>query len=143
MVRRAQILVFADFFRAIGDNAVTPQRYTALAIIGDNPGLLLSQLADVMGVARPGTTALVDFWESRDAVERRPVPGDRRAFGLHLTRSGRRAINQLHARVGQHDDALTECFSDTERATLMRLLRKFCRDAQARQSRYDDTAHLR
>ena len=38
-IRRAQIKVYAHFFKSIGDQTTTPQRFTVLSIIGSNPGL--------------------------------------------------------------------------------------------------------
>ena len=123
-IRRAQIKVYAHFFKSIGDQTTTPQRFTVLSIIGSNPGLQQTQIANIMGVARPGATALIDYWERRDCVERRRDPGDRRSYGIYVTDCGQRLLAALRERVRGHDAAVAAHLSASEVKHLMALLNK-------------------
>lgn len=123
-VRRAQVVIYADYFVSIGDSSITPQRFAALVVIGANPGLQQVRIAKILGVARPGATALVDFWESRDCVERREGESDRRSYGIHLTDAGRKELARLKKIIIKHDKEILDCLSSEERKQLMSLLSK-------------------
>ncbi|MCG8440212.1 MAG: MarR family transcriptional regulator, partial [Caulobacterales bacterium] len=111
--------------REIGDQQITPQRFAVLSIIGANPGLQQTQIAEIMGVARPGATSLIDFWETRGCVERRADPNDRRSYGIHVTPDGAGTLRSLQDKVKRHDDAIARCLSAEELDALMALLEKF------------------
>src|SRR4051812_16649795 len=87
-LRRAQVAMFAAFHAATRGLDITPPRFTALVIIGANPGLSQSVLGAVLGIARSGAMTLTDWFEERGLVERRRRPGDARAWGLYLTPRG-------------------------------------------------------
>ena len=69
-------------------------------------------------------TAAVDRLEARGLVRRGNDPKDRRARIVHLTRAGRKLIA---CAFGEHSRTMEEAvggLSQTERATLLRLLKK-------------------
>lgn len=123
-LRRAQITVYEDFARAVADPWVTPQRFAALVLVAENPGIGQTKLGRTMGIARSGAMALINDLAARDWVERRPDPADKRANGLYATASGRAALKTLTARVAAHDRALQDKLgvrAEALRALLMRL----------------------
>jgi DNA-binding MarR family transcriptional regulator len=85
VLRRAQLGGFEAFQRATAHVDITPPRYTALTIVGANPGLSQSALGAALGTARSGAMLLADWLEARGLAERRRREGDGRAWGLHLT----------------------------------------------------------
>src|SRR3970040_2704422 len=85
-LRRAQLAMFASFDEATRGKHLTPPRFTALVVIGANPGLSQTVLGRVLGIARSGAMLMTDLLEERGLVERRRRPHDGRAWGLHLTR---------------------------------------------------------
>src|SRR6185369_4160982 len=85
-LRRAQVAMFVAFHEATRGLNVTPPRFTALVVIGANPGISQATLGRVLGIARSGAMLVTDWFEARGLVERRRRPGDERAWGLHLTR---------------------------------------------------------
>lgn len=123
-IRRAQIAIYTDFFAAVDDPDITPARFANLVIIGANPGLRQVEIARVQGVAKPGATALIDFWEKRGFVERRASPGDRRSNGIYLTKKGVRGLRELKGRVKKHDRKMTRVLSREARKQLMASLMK-------------------
>ncbi len=70
-------------------------------------------------------TVAVDRLENRSLVERRAHGTDRRARIVHLTKDGRKLITSIYA---EHDADMERLASDSlsksERATLIRLLKK-------------------
>ena len=67
---------------------------------------------------------LVDALEARGLAERRPVPGDRRARGLFLTRLGAEALARLEAKAAAHEAKLAARLGSEGRMQLVALLRR-------------------
>ncbi|HVL35533.1 MAG TPA: MarR family transcriptional regulator [Burkholderiales bacterium] len=125
-LRRAQVAMFGAFHEATRGMDITPPRFTALVIIGANPGLSQSVLGRVLGIARSGAMVLTDWFEAQGLVERKRRPNDGRAWGLHLTRRGEQRVASLKARVRRHDLQRARRLSAEERRVLLRLLEKLC-----------------
>ena len=123
-LRRAQVALFLAFHQATRGMDLTPPRFTALVIIGANPGLSQSVLARVLGIARSGAMMMTDWLEARGLIERRRKPGDARAWGLHLTREGEQFVATVKRRVLKHDISKAKALSRAERRELLRLLDK-------------------
>jgi DNA-binding MarR family transcriptional regulator len=122
-LRRAQVAMFLAFHQATRGEDITPPRFTALVVIGANPGMTQSVLGEVLGIARSGAKMLVDWMESRGLVERRDAD-DARAWGLHLTAAGERHLRALKRRVADRDRARAGKLTPNERRELLRLLSK-------------------
>ena len=124
VLRRAQLAGFDAFHRATARIDITPARYTALTIVGANPGMSQSDLGSALGMARSGAMVLVDWMEKRGLVERRSRPDDGRAWGLYLTRNGEAKLRAMKARVRAEDARFAARLAPRERATLRKLLDK-------------------
>src|SRR3982751_4112885 len=118
-LRRAQVAMFIAFDEATRGMNITPPRFTALVIIGGNPGISQSTLGKVLGIARSGAMLVTDWFETRGLAERRR-PGDERAWGLHLTRKGEQFTGQLQRRVLHLDHKRTPRLSQADRRRLLR-----------------------
>lgn len=123
-LRRAQVAMFLSFHEATRGMELTPPRFTALVIIGANPGISQTVLGDVLGIARSGAMLLTDLFEGRGLVERRRRAGDARAWGLHLTGRGAHFVDRMKRRVLQQEKKRAACLSPRERRELHRLLAK-------------------
>ncbi|MGD9952431.1 MAG: MarR family winged helix-turn-helix transcriptional regulator [Burkholderiales bacterium] len=123
-LRRAQVAMFLAFHAATRGQEITPPRFTALVVIGANPGINQSVLGRVLGIARSGAMALANWFETRGWVERRRSPGDGRAWGLHLTRRGEALVARLRRVVLAEDRRRSSVLSPGERRELLRLLDK-------------------
>ena len=126
-LRRAQVAMFVAFHEATRGMDITPPRFTALVIIGANPGLSQSVLGSVLGIARSGAMLLTDRFEAGGLVERRRRPNDGRAWGLHLTPHGERFVARMKRRVLVFDLKKARVLSKGERRVLLRLLEKLSR----------------
>ncbi|TDP71490.1 MarR family winged helix-turn-helix transcriptional regulator [Roseateles toxinivorans] len=107
-LRRAQNALYLDFFRATEAFDVSPQRFAALVLVAENPGLRQGLLAQAMGLHRSGALRLTNWLAQRGWVERRDDPVDARSWGLHLTASGLAQVKALTAVVRAHDAALSQ-----------------------------------
>ena len=123
-IRRAQVAMFLAFHEATRGLEITPPRFTALVIVGANPGISQTTLGNVLGIARSGAMALTNWFEARGLIERRRKPGDGRAWGLRLTRSGERLVARMKERVAVVDQRRSGILSVHERRELLRLLNK-------------------
>jgi len=123
-LRRAQVAMFMAFHEATRGMAITPPRFTALVVIGANPGLSQTVLGNVLGIARSGAMLLADWFEAQGLVERRHRPDDGRAWGLYLTRRGDSLVERVKRRVVAHDRKRAAVLSGSERRELQRLLAK-------------------
>jgi DNA-binding MarR family transcriptional regulator len=123
-LRRAQVAMFMAFHEATRGMQITPPRFTALVMIGANPGMSQTALGNVLGIARSGAMLLTDWFEEQKLVERRHRPDDGRAWGLYLTRRGERLVERMKRRVLAYDRKRTAALSVRERRELQRLLAK-------------------
>ncbi|MDI1260346.1 MarR family transcriptional regulator [Aquabacterium sp.] len=123
-VRRAQIAIYNDFLPALDAWNITPPRFSALVIISRNKGLKLTELAQVLGIARSGVVALIDTLSEMGYVDRLAVPGDRRAYGLALTALGKKDLRQIEQAVLKQDQRAAHRLTVEERQQLLTLLDK-------------------
>ena len=90
----------ARMFRKLLDRRLQPlglsrAQWSVLAILAHRDGLSQSQLAEILEVEKTTTGRLVDQVEKRGWVERRPIPGDRRLWGVYLTEQARPLIGEV------------------------------------------------
>lgn len=123
-VRRAQIVQYELFIAALTRWNITPPRFSALVIISRNPSLKLTELANVLGIARSGAVALINSLEGMGYVRRVPCPTDKRALGLELTDQGRADLDAIIAAVVEQDRRSGSALSADEQAQLIALLGK-------------------
>ena len=124
VLRRAQLGGFQAFHEATEGADITPARYTAMVIVGANPGLTQTRLGQALGTARSGAMMVADWMEARGLAERRSNPDDARAWGLHLTPKGEAELARLRERVRANDARFAARLEPAERETLKRLLAK-------------------
>jgi DNA-binding MarR family transcriptional regulator len=124
VLRRAQLAAFEAFQRSTAGVDITPPRYTALTIVGANPGLSQSTLGAALGTARSGAMMLADWLEERGLAERRRQNGDGRAWGLHLTARGKALQAKIRRRVLARNAEFAARLAPRELTTLKKLLEK-------------------
>jgi len=122
-VRRAQLSIYEDFAATMEAEEITPQRFSSLVIVENNPGISQSRLAEVMGIARSGVVAIIDSFEKAGLMERR-ASGDRRSYSLLLTQAGARLLKRYKRAVKEHDERISAGLTLPEKAQLRKLLSK-------------------
>lgn len=123
-LKRAYMIVQADFRRALGDEGLAPRGFSALALVVQFPNITQSGLARLLGIERSGLVALVDDLEQRGFLKRTQVRGDRRVQALVATAAGKKALEETLQAVRAHEAALLTGLSASEKDTLLSLLQK-------------------
>lgn len=133
-LRRAQLAVFQHFARAMaetmGADRVSPGEFGVLALIEANSGINQTSLATAVGADRSTMVPILDRLEKRGLIERRKVPGDRRAHALALGDVGRKRMAEFRATVRAHEARITAGMSADERALLIDLLGRLRKAAE-------------
>ena len=122
MLRRAQIAVFQDVFRAFAEVGIRPAQFSVLTVIAHNPGRTQSQVSAALGIKRTNFVALIDSLERRGVAERRPAPGDRRSHALHLTDAGKAIVRRLNRMVDKLEAGMIRRIGRDRRVMLLDLL---------------------
>jgi DNA-binding MarR family transcriptional regulator len=101
---------------------LTPPDAGILRLLRSAAGLSQQELAAKLGIHPSRLVAILDNLEKRKLVERRPNPGDRRLYSLHLTKDGGDILQQIGKVAQQHQDALLGALKKEEREQLATLL---------------------
>jgi DNA-binding MarR family transcriptional regulator len=126
--RSAQI--FTERLAPLG---ISPRGYVVLsnlAAAGDSP--TQQQLADALGIHRNNMVGLIDELEAAGWVQRHRSTRDRRAFGVRLTEAGFALVGQINRLIPALDDELAQGLTDTERKTMVALLKQVARTLELR-----------
>ncbi|SFR12678.1 MarR family winged helix-turn-helix transcriptional regulator [Poseidonocella sedimentorum] len=123
-LKRAYVIVQADFREALGQDGLGPRAFSALSFVVQFPEITQSALARKLGIERSGLVAIVDDLERRGFLRRTAVPGDRRSHALVATHVGQAALRSAQDAVRAHEAALLAHMTEQEREMLITLLRK-------------------
>ena len=127
LIRRFQVWVFQDFIRTLESIDIRPAQYSVLVVIGANPGLSQSGLADTLGIERARLVRLLDRLEKRGLTQRLPSPRDRRSHALQLTADGQKILRRAKALAATHEARLAERLGAAPRREMLELLQGFAR----------------
>lgn len=123
-MKRAFMVIQADVTRTLEPFGLRMVTYSALAIIGDNPGLSQTQLAAALVIERPNLVVIVDELERKDLVSRDRVPTDRRTYALRLTSEGARLLARATEAVRGHEARMMQGIGKADEAALIASLNK-------------------
>lgn len=102
--------------------AITPVQCGMMILVDENPGLTQIELARLLRIEGSTLWQLVDRLLELGFIQRRRVRNDRRAFAIHLSPDGRKALRRFERGLRLHQDALLLCLSGKERAALSAML---------------------
>nr|WP_255700102.1 MarR family transcriptional regulator [Jiella avicenniae] len=123
-IKRAYIRVQGAAQAALAPFELRVLSFTALSIIGTNPGITPSQLAVLLGMERSNVVAVIDDLMSRDLVSRERLETDRRRFALTMTARGGEVQKAAARAIAEFEGRLVSVLSEEEQATLVRLLNR-------------------
>ena len=94
----------AHLLRKLIDRRLQPlglsrAQWSILAILSNHEGLSQSQISDELEIEKSTTGRLIDQVERSGWIERRPIPGDRRLWGIHVTDQARQLIAEVESIV--------------------------------------------
>lgn len=113
-----------EFKRRLEPLGLHPRATAVLFALAGADGQSQRELSARLGLHRNVMVSLVDTLESHGLVERRPHPGDRRAFAVSLTTRARELLPALDQAGRELEDQLTSPLSTAERAALLSALQR-------------------
>lgn len=127
-LRRAQDVAFQAFRRRVGDASLSPGKFALLAIIGANPGINQTALSRAAGRDKSTLTPALRDLARRGWVLRERLQGDRRAYALRLSASGREHLRVLNVHAEQHDRDLDAIVGANYKPAFIELLERIVHD---------------
>jgi DNA-binding MarR family transcriptional regulator len=127
VLRRAQLVVFQDFFNAFAPFDISPAQFSVLTVIERNPGLTQSQVAEALGIKRTNFVGLLDELERRALAERRQAARDKRSYALYLTTEGAALMRKLKPVLKAHESRMIARVGAEGRDRLVALLHEIAR----------------
>jgi DNA-binding MarR family transcriptional regulator len=123
LLRRAQMLAYADFIAELTELNLSPGQFGVLTVIDTNPGLRQSEVSAALGIQKTNFVAVLNEFERRGLAERRAA-GDRRSYALFLTAAGKALLRRARAAQARHEARIVEPLAAHERSQLIGLLAK-------------------
>lgn len=124
-LKRAYMVVQADFRETLGKGGLTARVFSALTLVVEQPGITQSDLARALRIERSGLVAIVDELEEKKLLKRVSVPGNRRVQPLRPTAAGKKVFRSVLQTVRGHEDRLFSVLAPEEQVQLLTLLKKF------------------
>ena len=122
VLRRAQLVVFQDFFSAFAPFDISPAQFSVLTVIERNPGLTQTQVAAALGIKRTNFVGMLDTLEKRGLAERRQTARDKRSYALYLTAEGAALMRRLKPVLKAHESRMIAKVGEDGRDRLVALL---------------------
>lgn len=114
-----------DAWSVLEPLGVTPGQLRALRTLGScGHPVRMSELADLLGIARRSATSVVDELAARELVRRSADPTDRRATAVDVTPAGRALLATVRRRRVESLAALADGLSPAQLRQLRNLLRR-------------------
>jgi DNA-binding MarR family transcriptional regulator len=112
------------FAERLADRGLHPRHFGMLSHLAAAEGQSQQAMSVALGIHRSAVVALVDDLEHRGLAERRRDPGDRRAYTLFLTSTGRELLEELRRAADEEDAELLAALDASERSQLISLLQR-------------------
>jgi DNA-binding MarR family transcriptional regulator len=128
------LIALEDARSALAARQTTPATVTAMFFIRDQPGCDQTTVGRLLSINRSSAMKLIDRLESRGFVER-SEGRDRRSNGLYLTAAGSRFLSEVVVLLRRSDAALCATLDSSERAELLRLLKKILAGAELKKQK--------
>jgi len=122
--RRTALAVIGVFMERMETYGLGPVDFSVISLITHNPGITSRQLCGALSIQPPNLVGMINRFEKRGLIERRPHPHDGRAMGLYLTAEGQHMMAQAEQTATQLEADVASHLTPAERKTLIRLLRK-------------------
>jgi DNA-binding MarR family transcriptional regulator len=112
---------FAERLNAL---ELSPADAGILRLLRTAAGISQQELSATLRIHPSRLVAILDNLEKRQLVERKPNPGDRRLYSLHLTRDGGEALQRIGKIAREQQDALLSALNAEERSNLTEMLHR-------------------
>ncbi len=123
-VHRAGLALRRDFMMHMGDVQVRPMAFSALVLLGANPGIAQAQLAAALMIDKGTAAHLVGDLQRRGWVESSSRADDRRCKNIFLSPLGVHMIDRISVAVQLHTRRIQALLTTDEQQQLLRLLHR-------------------
>ena len=98
-------------------------QWSVLAILANHEGVSQSQISQELEIEKSTAGRLIDQVEKSGWIERRPIPGDRRLWSIHLTDQARQLLVEIERVILHAREEMLRGLSEEQQNTLTDLLR--------------------
>ena len=98
-------------------------QWSVLAILSNHEGVSQSQISQELEIEKSTAGRLIDQIEKSGWIERRPIPGDRRLWSIHLTDQARQLLVEIERVIMHAREDMLRGLSEEQQNTLTDLLR--------------------
>jgi DNA-binding MarR family transcriptional regulator len=119
---KAHGLILRELRQRVPEGLTLPQFDVLAQVQRDPEGMTSSELTRALLVTAGNVTGIVGRLARRGLVERRPVPGDRRAARIRLTPRGRQLMQRALPRHGRDVAALLSALRAPDLVQIRRVL---------------------
>jgi len=123
-LRRAQTVVLDDVGRRMGTLGLNPRDFTVMSVIGANPGINASRIAQSLPMKTSNLSVLLVKLKRRGLVRRADGEEFSRVQSLHLTCEGVELLEEARRHHREHLSFLERILGRAQMAQLIRALRK-------------------
>tara|TARA_R110002110_G_scaffold31590_5_gene111065 strand:+ start:1027 stop:1494 length:468 start_codon:yes stop_codon:yes gene_type:complete len=123
-LKRAYMVVHRSAATALKGHDLTPRSFTALALIAANPGVTLTELAELLSSERSNLILIVDDFEARELISRKRDTKDRRRYALAVTIKGQSLLDRASKDSRKQDARIASSLEQAEFEHLLQLLSK-------------------
>ena len=74
---------------------ISSEQWVILKRVSEQEGINQKEMANLTYKDPASVTRMVDLMAKKGWIERRPIEGDRRAYGLHLTKEGKVFVKKM------------------------------------------------
>ncbi|MDR6427981.1 MULTISPECIES: MarR family transcriptional regulator [Variovorax] len=123
LLRRAHFKAEEIFANTFSEEDVTPRQKAALVLLHQEPGLNQNALAERLSMDRNTVAEMVKRMSKGGLIERRPSPGDARAYQLYVAPGGIELLNRVMPRDAGVEDQLLAKLPPEYRGLFVKCLR--------------------
>lgn len=127
LLKQAYNTVRDDLARVLDPFGLRMLTFSALMVAARRPGITQTELSRALGMERSNLVALIDGLEGAGLLTRDPVPTNRRAHALRVTKAGLARLDQAQAAVEAHEAAIFGRLAEGEEAALRGILDRIAR----------------
>lgn len=98
-------------------------QWSVLAILSNHEGVSQSQISQELEIEKSTAGRLIDQVEKSGWIERRPIPGDRRLWSIHLTDQARQLLVEIERVIMHAREDMLRGLSKEQQNILTDLLR--------------------
>jgi DNA-binding MarR family transcriptional regulator len=122
LFRRMQQIAVAIFVEECRAYDLTPVQFAALVAIQTHPGIDATRLSAVIAFDRSTLGNVIERLETKQYIERKPSPEDKRIKLLYLTRAGAALLRQIMPSVERAQARMLQPLKPSDRKLLVALL---------------------